>query len=68
MDADPTDDELFALANALLRDLREGLKDPAVLREAIAQNREHWVLLYQVNRDLLHMEVAAHARRRRRGG
>jgi hypothetical protein len=52
MGADPTDDELLAFANTLLGDLPERLRDLATLREAIEQNRNHWVLLYHVNRDL----------------
>jgi hypothetical protein len=49
---EPTDEELLAFVQALLSDLGEELRKPAVLSEAIAQNRQHWVTLYRANLDL----------------
>jgi hypothetical protein len=46
--AAPTDDELLSLANTLLQDLDPHLREPELLRETIAENRQFWVMLHEV--------------------
>jgi hypothetical protein len=48
---DPSDAELSAFAESLLRDLGQNFHDEEALNETIGQNRELWVMLYHVTLD-----------------
>ena len=49
MPADPTDDELLAFVDALLSNLDRQLREPAVLAQAISDNRPLWLMLYHAS-------------------
>jgi hypothetical protein len=49
MPSDPTDHELLAFVQAMLSNFDRQLREPAVLAQAISDNRAHWVTLYQVS-------------------
>ena len=46
---DPSDDELFAFVDALLSNLDRELREPAVVAQAISDNRALWVMLYRAS-------------------
>lgn len=48
---EPTDDELIAFADAVLSDFGDELRERSVLSQAITDNRDVWVLLYEISRD-----------------
>jgi hypothetical protein len=47
--APPTEDELLALADALLSNLSPELREPEALTQTIHDNRDLWVMLYDVS-------------------
>ena len=46
---DPTDEELLAFATAMLSNFDRDLWEPAVVAEAVSENRALWVLLYEAS-------------------
>jgi hypothetical protein len=49
MHDDPTDHELLEFVGALLSNLDGELREPAVLAQAISDNRAQWVMLYHAS-------------------
>jgi hypothetical protein len=49
VDTEPTDEELRAFVGSMLSNLDQLLREPAVVDEAIRENRETWVLLYRAS-------------------
>ena len=52
MPSDPTDDELLVFVQAMLSNLDGQLREPAVVAQAISDNRAQWVMLYQASLQL----------------
>ena len=46
---DPSDDELVAFVDAMLSNLDRELREPAVVAQAISDNRALWVRLYNAS-------------------
>ena len=51
MHSDPTDHELLAFVQAMLSNFDGQLREPAVLAQAISDNRAQWVALYRASLD-----------------
>jgi hypothetical protein len=49
MPSDPTDYELLAFVQAMLSNVDRQLREPAVLAQAISDNKAQWVMLYQAS-------------------
>ena len=49
---EPTDEELTAFIVGILSNLDERLREPEVIADAIAANRELWVALYHASSGL----------------
>lgn len=45
----PSDDELIAFVQAMLSNLAGALRESDVIAQAIADNRDLWVMLYRVS-------------------
>ena len=52
MTRDPADDQLIAFIDAMLSNLDRQLREPAVLEQALRDNRPMWVLLYRVSQGI----------------
>lgn len=50
MDAEPTDAELREFVSSMLSNLDRLLREPSVIDEAIADQRELWLMLYRASR------------------
>lgn len=46
---EPSDEELRAFVGSMLSNLDQLLREPAVIEEAIREDRETWVLLYRAS-------------------
>ena len=49
MSTEPTDDDLRAFVGSMLSNLDGLLREPDVIDEAIRENRDTWVLLYDAS-------------------
>lgn len=52
MEKEPTDEELRAFVSAMLSNLDKLLREPEVIEDAIAGQREMWVALYRASSGL----------------
>ena len=49
MERDPSQEELRAFVELMLSNVDKQLREPAVIDEALRENREIWVTLYRAN-------------------
>jgi len=56
--ANPTNDELIEFIGSMLSNLDGALREPQVLAQALAENRELWLSLYAASLDFDPMEAA----------
>jgi hypothetical protein len=49
VDAAPSHEELHAFVDSLLSNLDRGLREPAVIDEAIGEHPEMWLMLYRAS-------------------
>lgn len=50
MPSEPTDDELIAFADSVLRGVGDAFLDSDLLRETVAEHRDLWCDLYRISR------------------
>jgi hypothetical protein len=48
---EPTEEELIAFADSILSNLGDSLRDADLLHETVRENRELWLMLYQLSRN-----------------
>jgi hypothetical protein len=49
VDSEPSDEQLRAFVSSMLSNLDRLLREPAVIDEAIREQRETWTLLYRAS-------------------
>lgn len=58
MAGDPTDAERLAFVDSMLSNLDRRLREPAVVKTAISDNRPLWVALYRASLDFSNADEA----------